>query len=171
MKSMENRCEFVSLSDCDAEAVETFKAMLFDYIAETDEHINRAPNEEFREQCFNCLLALRGEENCHIEMCLVDGAAVGFFFGVIANEDDNFFLKNGCGYIREFYVRPEYRRRKYGKLMLRRLEELLTGDGADTIYLTAEPVTGKPFWEAMGYKNTGEKLPENQFDIYNKIVG
>ena len=55
--------------------------------------------------------------------------------------------------------------------MLRRLEELLTGDGADTIYLTAEPVTGKPFWEAVGFSNTGEKLPENQFDIYNKIVG
>ena len=61
--------------------------------------------------------------------------------------------------------------RKYGKLMLRRLEELLTGDGADTIYLAAEPVTGKPFWEAVGFNNTGEKLPENQFDIYKKIVG
>lgn len=166
---MKNRCEFVSLSDCDGEAVETFKAMLFDYLAETDEHINRTPNEEFREQCFNSLLALRGAANCHIEMCCADGAAVGFFFGVIANEDD--FIKNGCGYIREFYVRPEYRRRKYGKLMLRRLEELLLGDGADTIYLTAEPVTGKPFWEAMGFSNTGEKLPENQFDIYKKVVG
>lgn len=166
---MKNRCEFVSLSDCDEKYVETFKAMLFDYFAETDELINRTTNEEFREQCFNCLLEIRGAADCHIEMCLVDGAAVGFFFGVIAKEDD--FIKNGCGYIREFYVRPEYRRRKYGKLMLRRLEELLLGDGADTIYLTAQPVTGKPFWEAMDFSNTGEKLPENQLDIYKKVVG
>ena len=168
---MKNRCEFARLSNVDEKTIKEFRSMMFDYIAETGEHINRPLKEEFQEQCFNGLIAMQDPADFHLEMCRIDGVPIGFFSGRIVHEDNGEFIKKGCGYIMEFYVRPEYRRQKYGKLMLHRLEELLTGDGADTIYLTAEPITGKPFWEAMGFNNTGEKLPENQFYIYKKFVG
>jgi len=38
------------------------------------------------------------------------------------------------------------------------------------MYLTADPVTGRPFWEAIGFANTGECSPENQLFIYEKTV-
>ena len=35
---------------------------------------------------------------------------------------------------------------------------------------TAGLVSGKPFWEALGFVNIGEKSPENKQDIYEKDV-
>lgn len=70
----------------------------------------------------------------------------------------------------EFYVLPEFRRKGYGKQMYAHLEETLINDGAKGLYLTSDPVTGKPFWLACGYKNTGEKSPENNQEIYEKEI-
>lgn len=55
--------------------------------------------------------------------------------------------------------------------MYRHLEEQFRRDGAKRMYLTADPVTGKPFWEALGFVNTGEQSPENKQDIYEKALG
>lgn len=70
----------------------------------------------------------------------------------------------------EFYVLPEFRRNGYGKQMYSHLEELLIMDGAKGLYLTSDPVTGKPFWLACGYKSTGKKSPENNQEIYEKVL-
>lgn len=43
-------------------------------------------------------------------------------------------------------------------------------NSAEGVYFISDPVTGKPFWEAMGYKNTGEKSPENNLEIYEKVL-
>ena len=80
------------------------------------------------------------------------------------------YIKVGYGYIMEFYVLPEFRRNGYGKQMYSHLEELLITDGAKGLYLTSDPITGKPFWLACGYKNTGEKSPENNQEIYEKVL-
>lgn len=50
------------------------------------------------------------------------------------------------------------------------LERLFHLDGAEMMYLTADPVTGKPFWESVGFENVNEKSPENQQYIYEKSV-
>ena len=55
-------------------------------------------------------------------------------------------------------------------MMFNRLERLFRNDGAKMMYLTADPVTGKPFWEAMGFVNTNVQSPENQQDIYEKAI-
>ena len=34
--------------------------------------------------------------------------------------------------------------------------------------LVGNPVTGKPFWEAMGFTSTGEICPDNGQEIYEK---
>lgn len=70
----------------------------------------------------------------------------------------------------EFYVKPDHRRNGYGRMMFRHLEQLFRLDGAEMMYLTADPVTGKPFWEALGFQKTIEKSPENQLDIYEKTL-
>ncbi len=70
----------------------------------------------------------------------------------------------------EFYVLPEYRRRGYGRQMYLHLEELLKRDGAKRLHLTADPVTGAPFWSKLGFAPTGEKSPENKLDFFEKTV-
>ena len=54
--------------------------------------------------------------------------------------------------------------------MYLRLEELFRQDGVKWMYLTADPVTGKPFWKSMGFVNTGEISTENKFHIYEKNI-
>lgn len=70
----------------------------------------------------------------------------------------------------EFFVLPEQRRNGYGKEMYLRLEKLFRKDGARRAYLTSDPITGKPFWESLGFTNTGEKSPENRQEIYEKDI-
>ena len=70
----------------------------------------------------------------------------------------------------EFYVRPEHRRRGYGRRMFLHMERLFRENGAKRMYLTADPVTGKPFWEALGFVNTGERSPDNGLEIYEKAI-
>ena len=80
------------------------------------------------------------------------------------------YIRAGWGYIMEFFVLPEYRRGGYGREMFRRLQALFQKDGAKQMYLTADPVTGRPFWEAMGFAASGERSPENQLEIYEKTI-
>lgn len=70
----------------------------------------------------------------------------------------------------EYYVIPEYRRKGYGKAMFERIESLFRSHGVQRMYLTADPVTGKPFWEALGFQRTGETSPENGLYIYEKDI-
>ena len=71
----------------------------------------------------------------------------------------------------EFYIKPEQRLKGYGKSMCERLETLFEADGAENVYLTADPVTGEPFWTAIGYTNTHERSPENgQYFFEKKII-
>lgn len=71
----------------------------------------------------------------------------------------------------EFYVIPAYRRQGYGTAMFRRLHGLFASHGVKRLYLTADPVTGKPFWEWIGFQNTGERSPENGLSIYEMGIG
>lgn len=65
---------------------------------------------------------------------------------------------------------PQDRRQGYAKSMFLHLEKLFSKHGAKRMWLTADPVTGKPFWEAVGFINTGTKSPENNYDIYEKEI-
>lgn len=43
-------------------------------------------------------------------------------------------------------------------------------NSAEGLYFISDPVTGKPFLLACGYKSTGEKSPENNQEIYEKVL-
>ena len=68
----------------------------------------------------------------------------------------------------EFYVKPEFRRKGYGTAMFKRIQMLFADHGVKRMYLTADPITGKPFWESLGFVNTSERSPENGQEIYEK---
>lgn len=70
----------------------------------------------------------------------------------------------------EFYVIPEFRGKGCGREMFLHLQAMFRKDGAKKIYLAADPVTGKPFWEAMGFIRTGEISSENGQAIYEKAI-
>ncbi|MBR2951162.1 MAG: GNAT family N-acetyltransferase [Lachnospiraceae bacterium] len=167
---MENQIKYVQLSADNEENCMIFISLMNAYINEMNEHDVHPLPERFRQKWINSIIAMQGPADRHLELCYVDEILVGFLYGKIDHEDHKGFIKPGYGYIMEFYVKPEYRRKGYGRMMFKRLERMFHDDGADMMYLTADPVTGKPFWEAMGFVNTNEQSPENQQDIYEKAI-
>lgn len=167
---MEKPIEFVRVSAENAEHHTVFESLMYEYIAEMNEHSERPLPEPFQQKWIDSILAMQGPKDRHLELCYIGKTPIGFLYGKIDHEDHKGFIKPGYGYIMEFYVNPLYRRKGYGRRMFNRLEQLFYHDGAERMYLTADPVTGKPFWEAMGFINTNERSPETQLYIYEKPI-
>ena len=167
---MENQIRYVQLYTDDKEKSAIFEKLMAAYVQELDEHGHDPMPEGFLPKWVRSILSMQGPADRHLELCYDGETLIGFLYGKVDHEDHRGFIKPGYGYIMEFYVKPLYRRRGYGRTMYRRLEGLFRQDGAKRMYLTVDPVTGKPFWEAMGFTATGERSPENKMEIYEKPV-
>lgn len=147
---------------------EIFKSLMLDYAKELDEHQNRNTQPDVLLKWTESIIELQKEQGRYLELCLDDDEIIGFFYGKIDKPNHKGYIRIGWGYVMEFYVKPDYRRQGYGTEMYKRLEGLFYQDGASDIYLTSDPVTGKPFWEASGFVNTGEISLENNQALYEK---
>lgn len=167
---MEKQTEYIRISADNREVCKVFESLMYEYIDEMNEHSERPLPKELQLKWINSIIAMQGPTDRHLELCSVEGTPVGFLYGKLDHEDHKGFIKPGYGYIMELFVKPDHRRKGYGRMMLERLERLFRLDGAQMMYLTADPVTGKPFWEALGFQNTMEISPENQLYIYEKAL-
>lgn len=167
---MENQIKYVRVSAQNQEACTAFRVLMTSYMEELDAHSDEPLPMEFLPKWIDSIIAMQGPSDRHTELCYVGDDLIGFLYGKVDHTDHKGFIKPGYGYIMEFYVCPRYRRKGYGRRMFLHMEHLFRGDGAKRMYLTADPVTGKPFWEAMGFVSTGEQSPENKLDIYEKDV-
>ncbi len=145
-----------------------FREMMWPYTKELDQHAEREMPREVIEKWVASIIRMQGDADRHLELVFDGEVPVGFLYGKVDHPHHRGYIKPGYGYVMEFYVKPEFRRQAYGREMNRHLEELFRADGVKNLYLTADPVTGRPFWEAMGYHATGEIMPENKMEIYEK---
>ena len=162
--------EFVPVTPDDPAACSEFRRLMVPYSRELDEHGLPPLSPEMLEKWIASILRLQGagEPARHLELCTRDGQTVGFLYGKVDLPHHRGYIRPGWGYIMEFYVLPELRRQGHGRAMVQRLEEHFLADGVRDLYLTADPVTGKPFWEAMGYVPTGAVSPDNGQEIFVK---
>ena len=167
---MENQIKYVRVSADNKESCVAFKSLMIPYMEELDANGEDPLPMDLLPRWIDSIIAMQGPSDRHTELCYVDNNLIGFLYGKVDHEDHRGFIKPGYGYIMEFYVCPQYRRGGYGKRIFQHMEQLFRKDGAKRMYLTADPVSGKPFWEAMGFANTGEQSPENKLDIYEKDV-
>ncbi len=167
---MEKQIKYVQVTAKNETDVKSFESLMYEYIAELNEHDAQPIPAQFQHKWINSIITMQGPKDRHLELCYIGEVLIGFLYGKIDHKNHKGFIKPGYGYIMEFYVKPHYRRSGYGKRMFRRMEQLFQMDGAKMMYLTADPVTGKPFWDAVGFLNTNEKSPENKLYIYEKAV-
>lgn len=167
---MKNQIEYIPVTAENEAMCSVFESLMYAYISEMNEHSHRPLPQAFQKKWIDSILAIQGDADRHLELCLIQNAPMGFLYGKVDHAEHHGYVKPGYGYIMEFYVQPDYRRKGYGTAMFRRLEDLFRQDGVERMYLTADPVTGRPFWEAMGFVGANEKSPENQLEIYEKSV-
>ena len=145
-----------------------FAALMLGYGPEISAHTERPLTDEMLRGWTQSILRLSASPDRLVEVCFDGDVPVGFLYGKIDREGDRGYIRPNWGYIMEFYVIPERRREGLGRIMAQRLEDFFREKGVKQAYLTADPVTGKPFWAAAGYWATGEVSPENGQEFFEK---
>ncbi len=153
-----------------AENRAAFHELMQMYAKELDENQHRNTDSEQLRRWTDRIIETQYDIGRCLRLCCNASEAVGFLYGKIDQPDDKGYKRIGHGYVMEFYVLPEYRRKGHGREMLSHLESFFSENGIKQVYLTADPVTGKPFWEAMDYTATGESSPDNGQEIYEKTL-
>lgn len=69
----------------------------------------------------------------------------------------------GWGYILEFYIIPDFRRKGLGRKLYNFIKQDLINCGIKDIWLTADKVNGEPFWFSLEFIDTG--VTENELKI------
>ena len=154
----------VNGNDAHREMLET---MMVDYIRETDEHLGRETPVELIPRITDSMIEKLNKDRS-LRIAAVDGMPVGFFYAKVDREGDRGELRSGWGYVMEFYVSPEYRRRGLGRRMVCECEDFFRSRGAHCAWLTADGITGIPFWLSVGYEDSGEISEENGQRIFVK---
>ena len=149
---------------------EVFHELMQEYARELDRNQDRTTDPVILERWTNSIIQKQGDRTCCLKLCYYGAQAVGFLYGKIDRPDDRGYKRVGQGYIMEFYVVPKYRRQGCGISMLKHLEQFFAEQGVTQMYLTADPVTGKPFWAAQGFVSKGEFSPENGQEFFEKAV-
>jgi GNAT superfamily N-acetyltransferase len=109
-------------------------------------------------------------KDMHFELCYLTDELIGFANFAIDLGTIYGLIESGYGIIMGFYIIPKYRRKGYGKCMYNNCEEKLKKDGAKYIYVCPDLITGKPFWSAMGFKDSGKFDPDDKLPIYIKNI-
>lgn len=140
--------------------------IMLPYCRELDSNVGRETLKKF----IASIVSMSEDKDRFVELCYLGEDLIGFAYGKIDREEHRGYVRPGWAYVMEFYVKPEYRRNGYGREIYKHLEGILKSKGVSSIWLTADPVTGEPFWSAVGFTNCGEKSPENNLYIYEKEV-
>lgn len=166
------RLRFVQIEKGIDRHFDEFKSLMLPYFAEIDSHFpeTEAIPEKTIIEYTRGMINMQGPHDRHLELCYDGDTLIGFHYAKVDHEGHKGFIKLEYGYIMEFYVIPQCRRKGYGREMFHRLEALFAGHGTKRMYLTADRVTGVPFWKSLGFEFTGEISPENKQDIYEKDV-
>ena len=148
---------------------ETAKTLWLPFSIELDEHegITETENEILHDLARR--INIQGSRaTMHFEIAYADLEPIGIAMFAIDTGTVYGLLESGYGVITGFYIKPEYRRKGFGKDFFTHIENTLIKDGASKIYLTPDEVTGEPFWKALGFENSGKIDPDDKKFIYIK---
>jgi len=165
------KLKFVQIQkDNERHFLETAKLWMA-YIQELYSHdgTNRAENEIINN--LRKRIGIQGKRpDMHFEIAYHQDEPIGIANFAIDIGTIYGLIESGYGTVMEFYIKPDFRRKGFGKVFLDHIENVLRNDGARNMYICPDSVTGKPFWKAMGFVDTGEIDPDNKLPIYTKDI-
>jgi len=151
---------FKQVTSADSTGCACFRELMHAYCDELggmDEFAGDMDADVFLEKWIQSILKLQGPSDRHLELCWMGDIPVGFLYGKVDHKEHRGFVKPGYGYVMEFYVVPDWRRRGIGTQMFRHLERSFAADGAERMYLTTDTECGIPFWKHLGFVQTNER--------------
>lgn len=125
--------------------------MLAAYFPEVDAGI---PEQIIRGKLFQLIQDQWSRGYLHIRIGFSGREAIGFSIFQIDSPHSDWCKRPGWGFVREFYIRPEFRRAGFGRQLADHTVEALRAMGPEGLYLTAggEAIS---FWSRCGWESTG----------------
>ena len=158
---------YFMLDKSNPEHYKMLENLMFEYVAETDLHQGISTPKNIIPRITKSMID-KIDENRLLQMVLDENEIVGFCYAKIDKENDKGIVRVNWGYIMEFFVRPIYRRKGIGKKLVDLCEDFFANNGVKNVWLTADSVTGYPFWIACNYLDSNEILVENNQKIFTK---
>ena len=137
----EEKAEFIRVADEHSEAAAIFLSLSKDYFSDL------SPDE--REKFVRSILARQGESDRWLLLVRCRDEYIGFAHMKIGGE------RPGWGFILEFYIVPNKRRRGWGHRLFNHIVKILRVQGVDHVWLWSAP-DAEPFWYSLGFRETGE---------------
>ena len=125
--------------------------------------------EKLRENLIKKTILKQYEEGLiFIDMVKNQGDLLGFIIYQIDREESDWKERLGDGFIREFYIKREFRKQGLGSRLLNHAEQKLKDMGAREVYLTSKEDEGvKAFYQRNGY-NTDHSRSSNGNEYFEK---
>ena len=138
-----------------------------EYVSETDLHQNIKTPQDIIPNITNSMIK-KIDSNRFLQIVFEENKPIAFCYAKIDRIGDMGYIRSDWGYIMEFFVKKTYRRKGIGRKLVDQCENFFKEKGVQNIWLTADSVTGTPFWLACGYIDTGEISFENNQQIMSK---
>lgn len=168
---MQKKLTYLQIDKSNLEHFESAKSLWLPFIREVNKHDGTTETDEEITDGLRKRISIQGSRpDMHFEIAFFEDEPVGIAMFAIDTGTVYGLLKAGYGTVLGFFIKPEHRRKGFGKEFFRHIEEILKKDSAPIIYLTPDGITGEPFWSAMGFTNSGKTDPDNKMPIYIKNV-
>ena len=156
---MDINIEYIKINREDPSSCVDFMDLGYEYMKEV------APDKslEIHDKFLNSILNRQNEKERWLIGLKANNNMVGFaHFKIDRNE------RIGWGYILEFYIMPQFRRKGFGRRLYDFTKQEFTVHGIKDIWLTADRVNGEPFWFSIGFVDTGNT--ENEMKILKNSI-
>lgn len=147
-----------------------FTEMFLDYFI-NDENVKYDVKLLEKNLIQNTILKQYEKQVIFIDILKSNKKCLGFIIYQIDSENSDWNEKPGQGFIREFYISPNYRRCGLGSYLLSNIENKLMALGVSKVYLTASNKEYvKTFYIKNGYLGTNENSEFNKLEYFEKNI-
>ena len=161
--------EYITLKNNDLTHFKILYNLMVEYITETDLHQNIITPKELIPKITKSMID-KLDENRFLQIVFSEDEPIAFCYAKIDKAGDKGVIRANWGYIMEFLVKKTHRRKGIGKELVNKCESFFKKKGVLNIWLTADAVTGIPFWLSNNYSDTGEISTENNQKILTKSL-
>lgn len=150
----------VKIIEYDGNYVEEIKFLLVQlqkHLIELDDEDVLMMGDNYKDGYFEFVMKTLCDSKGIMYIAIEDGKVVGLITGVIELPDEEDKIVNCCpvrGYVSEFVIRKEYRKRGIGKQLMKKVEEWFKHQKCDFIRIDvlAQNKETLKFYENNGYK-------------------
>lgn len=159
--------KFVQLEKGNEEQFELAKSVWLPFNHEVNEHDGKQEDDVQIIDGLKKRIGIQGKrKDMHFEIAIINSEVIGIAMFAIDTGTVYGLLEAGYGTVMGFYIKPEYRRKGYGRAFYHHIKNTLVRDGAEKMYICPDLITGVPFWTAMGYADSGKFDPDDKKPIY-----